>query len=36
MAKGMTLRRVRKFAGDVFTDALLDAMDADLAKLPGK
>lgn len=36
MAKGMTLRRVQKFAGDVFTDEALDAMDADLAKLSAK
>ena len=36
MAKNMTLRRVQKFAGEVFTDAALDAMDADLAKLSGK
>jgi cytochrome P450 len=36
MAKNMTLRRVQKFAGDVFTDALLDAMDKDLAQLSGK
>jgi hypothetical protein len=36
MAKNMTLRRVQKFAGDVFTDAALDAMDADLARLSAK
>jgi cytochrome P450 len=34
MAKGMTLRTIQKFAPDQFTDATLDALDADLAKLP--
>jgi cytochrome P450 len=34
MAKGMTLRAVRKFAPDKFTIEALDAADAELAKLP--
>jgi cytochrome P450 len=34
MAKSMTLRTVQKFAPDMFTDAALNAADADLAKLP--
>jgi cytochrome P450 len=34
MAKGMTLRTIQKFAPDQFSDAALDALDADLAKLP--
>jgi cytochrome P450 len=33
MAKGMTLRTIQKFAPDQFTDAALDALDADLALL---
>ncbi|MEW9855196.1 cytochrome P450 [Novosphingobium sp. M1R2S20] len=33
MAKGMTLRAVQAFAADQFTDAALDAVDADLADL---
>ena len=33
MAKGMTLRAVQAFAPDQFTDAALDAVDADLTKL---
>jgi len=36
MGKGMTLRRVQKFAPEMFTDAALDAADADLANLPVK
>lgn len=35
MAKGMTLRSIQKFAAGMFTDAALDALDADLAGLPG-
>jgi len=34
MGKGMTLRAVQKFAPDFFTSDGLDAMDAELAKLP--
>ncbi|MEJ5979293.1 cytochrome P450 [Novosphingobium sp. PS1R-30] len=33
MAKGMTLRAMKKFAPDQFTDEALDALDAELAKL---
>lgn len=33
MGKGMTLRSIQKFAPDMFSDAALDAVDADLAKL---
>jgi cytochrome P450 len=33
MAKGMTMRAMKKFAPDQFTDEALDAVDADLAKL---
>ena len=33
MGKGMTLRTVQKFAPDQFSDAVLDAIDADLATL---
>ena len=33
MAKGMTLRAVQAFAADQFTDAALEAVDADLARL---
>lgn len=33
MAKGMTLRSVQKFAPDQFSEAVLDAIDADLAAL---
>ena len=33
MAKGMTLRTIQAFAPDQFTDASLDALDADLARL---
>jgi len=35
MAKGMTLRSIQKFAKDQFTDAALDALDADLAAMAG-
>ncbi len=34
MAKGMTLRSIQKFAPSQFTDEALDALDADLARLP--
>lgn len=34
LAKGMTFRRVQKFAPEMFTNAALDAADAELAKLP--
>ena len=34
MAKGMTLRTVQKFAPELFTAEALDAVDAELAKLP--
>jgi cytochrome P450 len=33
MAKGMTMRAMKKFAPDQFTDEALDALDADLARL---
>ncbi|MBO9525578.1 MAG: cytochrome P450, partial [Sphingobium yanoikuyae] len=33
MAKGMTLRSVQKFAPGQFSDAALDAVDADLAAI---
>jgi hypothetical protein len=33
-ARGMTLRSLQQFAPDAFTDAVLAAIDADLAKLP--
>lgn len=36
MAKGMTLRAVQPFAAEQLTDAALNAIDADLAKLPAK
>ena len=36
MAKAMTLRTVQKFAPDMFTDAALDAADAELAQLPAQ
>ncbi|MDE8653137.1 cytochrome P450 [Novosphingobium album (ex Liu et al. 2023)] len=36
MAKGMTLRSIQKFAPDQFTDAALDALDADLAAIPAQ
>lgn len=35
MAKGMTLRSIQKFARDMFTDEALNALDVDLANLPG-
>jgi cytochrome P450 len=34
MAKGMTLRSIQAFAPGQFTNEVLDAIDADLAKLP--
>jgi cytochrome P450 len=34
LAKGMTFRRVQKFAPEMFTGEALDAADAELAKLP--
>lgn len=34
MAKSMTLRTVQKFAPDLFTTEALDAVDAELARLP--
>lgn len=34
MAKTMTLRAIQKFAPEQFSDAAMDAADADLAKLP--
>jgi hypothetical protein len=33
-ARGMTFRSLQQFAPDAITDALLAALDADLAKLP--
>lgn len=36
MARGMTLKAVQQYAGDMVTDAKLAAIDADLAKLPPK
>ncbi|WP_165190878.1 cytochrome P450 [Caulobacter soli] len=36
MGKGMTLRMVQKFAPEMFTNEALDAIDAELAKLPVK
>lgn len=36
MASGMTLRAIQPMAGDMITAAMLDAVDADLAKLPAK
>ena len=33
MARGMTLRAIQPFAPSQFTDAALDALDADLAAL---
>jgi len=36
MGKGMTLRTVQKFAPELFTVEALDAVDAELAKLPAK
>lgn len=33
-ARGMSFRSLQQFAPDVITDAVLAAMDADLAKLP--
>lgn len=33
-ARGMTLRSLQPFAPEAFTDAVLAAIDADLAKLP--
>jgi len=35
MAKGMTLRAIQAFARDQFPDDALDALDAELAALPG-
>lgn len=34
MARGMPLRAVQPYAEDLFTDKVLDAIDADLAKIP--
>lgn len=34
MARPMPLRAVQAYAEDTFTDKILDAIDADLAKLP--
>jgi hypothetical protein len=34
MAKSMTLRKMQKYAADVFTNEALDAFDKDLAQLP--
>jgi para-nitrobenzyl esterase len=36
MARGMTLKAIQPFAGDTITDAVLAAIDADLASLSGK
>ncbi len=36
MANSMTLRALKPFKPDMFTDAALDALDAELAKLPEK
>lgn len=36
MARGMSLKAVQGYAGDMLTDAKLAAIDADLAKLPAK
>jgi len=35
-ARPLTLRAIQQYAPDQFTDKLLDAIDADLAKLPAK
>lgn len=34
MARGMTLRQIQSFAGDMLTDEVLGKIDADLAKVP--
>jgi hypothetical protein len=34
MARSMPLRAIQPYAEDTFTDKVLDAIDADLAKLP--
>lgn len=34
MARGMPLRAIQAYAEDTFTDKILDAIDADLAKIP--
>lgn len=36
LASGMTMRAIQPMAGDTITVAMLDAIDADLAKLPAK
>ena len=36
MANGMTLKSLKRFKPDVFTDAALAATDAELSKLPSK
>jgi hypothetical protein len=36
LAKGMTFRRVQKFAPEMFTTEALDGADAELEKLPVK
>ncbi|UVO53674.1 hypothetical protein [Sphingomonas sp. SUN039] len=36
MANGMTLKNLKQFKPDVFTDAALAATDADFSKLPSK
>ena len=35
-ARPLTLRAIQQYAPDQFTDKLLDAIDADLAKVPAK
>jgi hypothetical protein len=35
-ARPLTLRAIQQYAPDQFTDKLLDAIDADLAKVPPK
>jgi hypothetical protein len=34
MARSMPLRAIQPYAEETFTDKVLDAIDADLAKLP--
>ena len=36
MARGMTLKQIQGFAGDMLSDETLGKIDADLAKLPAK
>lgn len=36
MARGMTLKAIQAYAGDMLSDEVLGKIDADLAKLPAK